>query len=217
MATHHPDTRLLNEHAAGSLALAQSVCVTLHLNYCEQCRRVHQQLNDLGSAMFEKLAPSTVSAQLLDSVMARLDAEAEPLSYRTHEVAGGTPPLVQRLMHRDYQDLDWRRIGGHVRICHLRTGDPENEFALYHIKAGGKIPRHTHRGTELTLVLEGSFSDEAGHYEAGDFLIRDAQHQHTPTATRDRDCVCIGVLDAPVRFTDWRFRAANPFLRLNAH
>ncbi|TGD74797.1 transcriptional regulator [Mangrovimicrobium sediminis] len=216
MVSHHPDTRLLNEHAAGALDLAPSVCVTLHLNYCEQCRRAHRQLRDLGAGLFDRLPPQAVSENLMDAVMARLDHEPEPLSYRATAAAEGCPPLVQRLMQRDYQDLDWRKIGSQVRICHLRTGDQDNEFALYHIRAGGRIPRHTHRGTELTLVLEGSFSDESGHYEAGDFLMRDGHNQHTPTATRDRDCICVGVLDAPVRFTDWRFRAANPFLRLNA-
>ncbi len=220
MIHHHPDTRLLSEHASGALELAPSTCVSLHLNYCEQCRRRHRQLQDLGSALFEKLQPRNVSEHLLDTVMARLDEEAEPLSYRSPSSTaagdGGYPALVQRLMRGDYADLDWQRMGRNVRICRLRTGDRNNEFALYHIRASGSIPQHSHRGNELTLVLEGSFSDEEGRYSAGDFLMRDAQDRHTPTATRDRDCICVGVLDAPVRFTDWRFRAANPFLRLQA-
>jgi putative transcriptional regulator len=120
-------------------------------------------------------------------------------------------------MSADYDDLDWQRITSDLRIHRLRTGDVDNEFALYHIRAGGRIPKHTHRGTELTLVLEGAFSDEVGHYRQGDFIMRDAEQSHTPTASRDGDCVCIGVLDAPVQFQGWNYRMLNPFMKLHAH
>ncbi|KAA1194040.1 transcriptional regulator [Pseudohalioglobus sediminis] len=219
MINHHPDTRLLNEYSSGTLPLAQSVCLSLHLNYCEQCRRTHQRLQQLGSALFEELSPQQVDDSLLRTVMARLDDEQEPLRYQSSGNGGETdarPPLVQRLMHGDYEDLDWRNLSKKVRVSRLRTGDVDNEFALYRISAGASIPKHTHRGTELTLVLEGGFSDEQGHYEVGDFIMRDAEQQHTPTATQDRDCICIGVLDAPIRFTDWKYRAVNPFLKLQA-
>ncbi len=216
MANHHPDTRLLNEYSSGTLPLAQSVCVSLHLNYCEQCRRAHQRLQQLGSALFEEMSPQQVDDSLLRTVMARLDEEPQPLSYQSTPSEDEPPPLIQRLMRGDYKDLQWDKISSDVRISRLRTGDVDNEFALYHINAGASIPKHTHRGTELTLVLEGGFTDEEGSYEVGDFVMRDAEHKHTPTAMRDRDCICIGVLDAPIKFTDWKYRAINPFLKLQA-
>ncbi|PLW69310.1 ChrR family anti-sigma-E factor [Pseudohalioglobus lutimaris] len=217
MINYHPDTRLLNEYSSGTLPLAQSVCLSLHLNYCDQCRRSHQRLQQLGSALFEDLSPQQVDDSLLRTVMARLDEEPEPLQYqKTAANEDDCPPLIQRLMQGDYEDLEWKSISKKVHISRLRTGDVDNEFALYRIDAGASIPRHTHRGTELTLVLEGGFSDEEGHYEVGDFIMRDAQQQHSPTATRDRDCICIGVLDAPIKFTDWKYRPINPFLKLQA-
>ena len=216
MVNYHPDTRLLNEYASGALPLAQSVCVSLHIKYCEQCRRTHQRLQQLGSALFEELAPQQVDDSLLSTVMSRLDEEPKPLSYQSAPADDNGPPLIQRLMKGDYTDLDWQKVSSNVRISRLRTGDVDNEFALYHINAGASIPKHTHKGTELTLVLEGAFSDEDGHYKVGDFVMRDAQQQHTPTATQDRDCICIGVLDAPIKFTGWKYRMVNPFLKLQA-
>ena len=217
MINHHPDTRLLNEFASGALPLAQSVCVSLHLKYCDQCQRNHRRLQQLGAAMFEKLAPQTIDASLLQSVMSQLDEEP-PLSYtRASDDGDDYPALVQRLMDGDYDQLDWDRVNADLRISRLRTGDRDNEFALYHIKAGGSIPKHTHRGTELTLVLDGSFSDEEGVYHEGDFLMRDAENVHTPTAARTGDCICVGVLDAPIRFTQWNYRPLNPFLKLHAN
>lgn len=217
MAKHHPDARLLNEFAAGTLPLAQSACISLHLNYCEQCKRTQQRLQQMGAALFEDLSPQQVDDSLLNTVMARLDQEPEPLRYAPPaETEDGYPSLVQRLMQRDYEDLEWQRINSNLRISRLRTGDVDNEFALYHIKAGGTIPLHTHKGNELTLVLEGGFSDDEGHYTQGDFLFRDASQQHSPTADQDGDCICIGVLDAPIKFTEWKYRALNPFLKLRA-
>lgn len=225
MINYHPDSRLLNEFSSGALPLAQSACVSLHLNFCEECRRTHQKLQQLGTALFEELHPEQVSDALLRTIMTRIDEETEPLTYSngSHQVESDIrnpedyPSLLQRLMSGDYKDLDWQRINSNLRISRLRTGDTDNEFALYHIKAGGSIPKHTHKGTELTLVLEGSFSDETGNYGSGDFLIRDAKQTHTPTAAQNADCICIGVLDAPIKFTAWQYRPLNPFLKLQAH
>ncbi len=217
MVNHHPDTRLLNEFASGALPLAQSLCVSLHLKYCDQCQRNNQRLQLLGGTLFDELTPQPIDSKMLSNLFSRLDEEP-PLAFASAEQSKDSyPALVQRLMARDYEDLDWRRVNSDLRISRLRTGDPENEFALYHIKAGGKIPQHTHRGTELTLVLEGSFSDEEGVYLEGDFLMRDAEDMHTPTASKSADCVCIGVLDAPISFTRWNYRALNPFMKLEAH
>jgi putative transcriptional regulator len=218
MINHHPDARLLTEFSSGTLPLAQSVCVSLHLNYCEQCQHNHQRLQQLGSALFEDLSPQQVDDSLLRSVLSRLDDEEPALAFPGDaKQEDGYPALVQRLMAGEYDELDWQRINSALRISRLRTGDPDNEFALYHIKAGGSIPKHTHKGTELTLVLDGAFSDEDGLYQQGDFLMRDAEQVHTPTAAQDADCVCIGVLDAPIRFTGWNYRMLNPFLKLQAH
>jgi putative transcriptional regulator len=215
MITHHPDSRLLNEFAAGSLALAQSACVSVHLHFCDRCQRQVQSLQQLGAELFDSLEPMDIDSSLLDSVLDHLDDEP-PLTYSSESKDGEGPVLVRRLMTGDYEDLKWDRINKALQIARLRTGDPEHEFALYHIKAGQSIPKHTHRGTELTLVLEGSFSDEEGIYQQGDFLERDAEDVHTPTAAKTADCICIGVLDAPIRFKPWNYRLLNPFLRLQA-
>jgi putative transcriptional regulator len=215
MIAHHPDTRLLNEFSAGSLALAQAACVSLHLRFCAACRYDHQRLQRLGAALFEALAPQQVDDSLLRGVMNRIDEQPAPLSFSQNRCeTTGFPALVQRLMEGDCGEIDWRRINRDLRISRLRTGDLAHEFALYHIRAGGRIPRHSHRGTELTLVLEGSFSDEAGHYQQGDFILRDSAQVHTPTAGRDRDCVCVGVLDAPIHFRAWNYRLLNPLMKI---
>jgi putative transcriptional regulator len=215
MANFHPDIDLLTEYSAGTLPLAQSACVSIHVKQCDHCKRIASQLTDLGAALVESLDPVPVGDAQLNAVLARLDEET-PLQYEQQAAESGdsTPAILQRLMRGDFSDLTWKNIGSALRISYLNTGDPEHEFALYHIRAGGRIPEHTHRGGEMTLILEGGFSDADGSYHEGDFLFRRPGDVHAPTALQSEDCICLAVLDAPLKFTDWRFRWMNPFLKL---
>ena len=182
MTNFHPDLELITEYAAGSLSLAQGACVSIHVNQCRRCQRIAGQLTDLGASLFEALEPAPVGDAQLNAVLARLDDE-KPLEYaHSKSSASSTPAILQRLMRGDFSDLNWRNIGSALRISYLKTGDPDHEFALYHIRAGGRIPEHTHRGTEMTLILEGGFSDANGSYHKGDFLIRRPGDVHAPTA-----------------------------------
>ncbi len=216
MAKYHPELDLLTEHAAGNLPLAQAACVSAHMNYCEQCRRTSGQLQDLGAVLFDALPGEPVGDAQLEAVLARLD-DAPPLSYASSPSYGNAmPAILQRLMSGDFSDLSWKKITSSLRISYLKTGDPNFEFALYHIKAGGRIPEHGHRGSEMTLILEGGFSDADGSYHKGDFLLREASDVHAPTAVQSEDCICLAVLDAPLKFTGWKHRWMNPFLQLRA-
>jgi putative transcriptional regulator len=217
MAKFHPDVDLLTEYAAGSLPLAQAACVSAHLNYCSQCGRTVEQLEDVGAALFDELHAGPVGDAQLNAVLARLD-DTPPLRHARPDSAetGRMPGILQRLMKGDYKELDWKKVTKSLSISYLKTGDPNFEFALYHIKAGGRIPEHTHRGSEMTLVLEGGFSDADGSYHEGDFMFRIPGDVHAPTAVQSEDCICVAVLDAPLRFTGWKHRWMNPFLRLRA-
>lgn len=217
MAKFHPSVDLLTEYVAGILPLAQSACISAHLNYCPQCQQQSARLQDLGAVLFESLTPVPVGDALLNTVLARLDEEP-PLSYRRAQdpAVGRLPALLQRLMKGDFSELSWNKITSSLSISYLKTGDTAYECALYHIKAGGRIPEHTHRGSEMTLVLQGGFSDAAGSYHEGDFLFREASDTHAPTALQSEDCICLAVLDAPLRFTGWKYRWMNPFLQLRA-
>jgi len=203
-STHHPDLQFLNDYAAGSLAAALSLCVSVHLAYC---------------ALIEQLAPTPVSDTLLDRVMAQIDAapgastlRAQPL-VQTSDV-GQLPEVVSKLTGNDNKKLRWRRFGKVMSLVALKTGDLRHETVLYKIRAGGRLMLHGHRGTEITVVLRGSFSDFAGVYHNGDFIVRDSDDVHAPTATLDDDCMCLSVVDQPARLIGF-MRILNPFMRIN--
>ena len=215
--THHPELDILTEHAAGTLPLAQSACVSAHLNFCADCSRTVSQLHSVGASLFESLPPEPVGDALLKRVLARLHEEA-PLSYQRPQPDrhDATPALLRRLMAGDFSDLAWKKITRTLRTTQIKTGDPHFEFTLLHIRAGGEVPSHAHQGSEMTLVLQGGFSDERGSYHPGDFIYHRQHEAHSPKAFDDEDCICLAVLDAPLRFTAWKYRWMNPFLRLQA-
>ena len=218
MIKHHPSADILIDFAAGTLPVAQAACVSAHLNYCDCCRGSTEQLQSIGGVLMEQLVPVAVSESVLDSVLARLD-EPVPLSFiqqRVRHRRVDLPGLLNRIINGDFSQLAWKRVTRSLSVSHLQTGDDQREFALYRIAAGGNIPNHRHGGAEMTLVLEGGFSDELGTYHPGDFVFRDASDVHAPTAIDGEECICLAVLDAPLQFTSWQYRWLNPFLQLQA-
>ena len=76
------------------------------------------------------------------------------------------------------------------------------------------MPDHGHNGMELTLVLQGAFSDEDGYFARGDIEIAHEDVDHMPVADISQDCICLAVTDAPLRFKGLLPRLAQPFLRI---
>ena len=85
---------------------------------------------------------------------------------------------------------------------------------LLRVKAGKPVPRHTHRGIELTLVLTGAYCDAANCFVRGDIQVADPTIDHQPMAQAGEDCICLVALEAPIWFTGPVGRLANPFVKL---
>ena len=76
------------------------------------------------------------------------------------------------------------------------------------------MPFHTHEGCEFTLVLQGGYHDGDVGYARGDFQFADSSLNHSPVADPGEPCLCLAVLDAPMRLTGRIGRLVNPFIRL---
>ena len=76
------------------------------------------------------------------------------------------------------------------------------------------MPRHTHDGSELTLVLTGGFTERGNHFLRGDVAVADSSVDHCPVADPGEPCLCLAVTDAPLRLTGPFGRLLNPFVRI---
>ncbi|BFM12873.1 ChrR family anti-sigma-E factor [Simiduia litorea] len=210
MIKHHPDDNLLVEFSAGTLAFAQSIAVSSHLHFCDHCRRRAERLNSIGANLMSDCDSVAVSEDLLDKVFSKLDQPGKT-EVRVPKGRSKMPRVIDKLLTQQGQPR-WQFLTPSLDMARLHTGQQEFEVALHRIKAGGSVAEHDHRGTEITLVLDGSFSDENGIYHEGDFLMRDAGQVHRPLASRDAPCICLSVVAAPVRMTGKFTRLLNPFL-----
>lgn len=217
MIKYHPDTRFLTDYAAGSLPESQALCVAAHLHYCPTCRARVSELNDLGSELFMEQAPVEVSAACFENIMDRLQAGDQTETEATAGKSAGTsrstlPRAIQKLTGGNLKNLTWRRIGQAFSYSDIRMGDSKRRTSLLHINAGGKLPKHHHKGDEITVILKGSFSDQDGHYHAGDYIVRSDGDTHTPVASQDEDCLCLATLDAPIVMKNWLLRLLMPLM-----
>ena len=214
MINRHPETDLMVEYATGSLPLAQTIAVTTHLQFCEECRNTTESLKDIGGDLLQAGESIEVFDDLLDRIFDCIESGNDEVSAPakklcSDEVATDLPEYVSNLLPEG--NLDWRKLTSSLRVAPVSVGEQEYELSLHRINPGGKAPKHDHRGREITVVLKGSFSDEDGVYQPGDFIVREPGDTHRPFATRNEECICLSVLEAPIRLTGLK-SVLNPFL-----
>lgn len=217
--THHPHADWLLAYASGHMPSAQALATAAHVSTCAVCRQQLSSLNALGGGLLEQLPPTTLASDSWQKMLRRLEqdkaAPTTPVSAVTASPRSGTgalPPPLQKLLP-DGLPRKWTRLSTSLKQATLKELPDGTLIALHHIRAGGKVPQHTHEGTEITLVLNGSFSDQRGLYQDGDFLVVDETVDHTPTAVQNEDCLCLTVQSAPLRLTGPIGRWFNPLIR----
>jgi len=216
MVTHVPNDEVLLEYATGTLAEAPSLMVATHLALCPESRSRVGEMEAVGGAMLEEIAPSEMAASSLDSLLARLD-EPEPAQSQPKHKTVSAPELPQPL--RDYLgcDLDgieWKKRGMGVSTADLPLSVDGGHSFLLKVEAGRAMPQHTHEGEEWVMVLKGAFDDETGHYARGDIAVSDDTIEHQPIAAEGEDCVCLVFTDGPLKLTGPFGRFLNPFVKI---
>ena len=189
MINHHLTPELMMAYSAGTLPEAFGLIVATHVSMCDACRAEIDSFDVVGGVMVD----STSSRELApDSLAATM---------RLISVGG------------DLDAIKWRSIGMGVKQAILPTSNDATARLLY-IPAGCAVPDHGHNGTELTLVLQGAFSDDEDRFARGDVEVANEDLQHTPIAELGQDCICLAATDAPLKFNALIPRLAQRFLRI---
>lgn len=212
MIRHHLSDELLTAYAAGNLPEAFGLIAATHVSLCDDCRARLSALEALGGAMVEAESEAAMSDGALDRAMARLTAPAArpaPIPPRR----GVLPRPVRDYVGGDVDQVRWKTLGMGVRQAILPTSRGAMARLLY-IPAGQAVPDHGHRGTELTLVLQGAFRDDTDRFGPGDLEIATEDLEHTPVAEAGVDCICLAATDAPLRFNSLMPRLLQPIFRI---
>lgn len=206
---HHTPDAMLAAYAAGNLQHAFAVVVASHVSLCAQCRVALEAHQAVGGAILEDTGAVTVSSSLKDNILAQLDAPVTPEP--VYERSGIFPgPVMEAMKGRAPR---WKKLGMGVRQDIL-SADANGSVRLLYIPPGQAVPDHSHNGLELTLVLQGSFSDEIGRFGVGDMEIADEDLEHTPVADPGDPCICLAATDARLRFRALVPRLLQPLFRI---
>ncbi len=212
---HHPPEEFLARFAAGRLDQAEHIVIAAHVSMCARCRRFAAAFERLGGAALEAAEPMTLADGAFDAAMARIEAG---------ETAPGVPAITRARRAEDAglpKVLDLYDIGRVRRIAPGLSMRPiaipgvgKSRAFLLRSEPGTRMLEHTHTETELTCVLQGSFSHEGGHFGPGDFDLGDDTVDHRPVVGADIPCVCLVAMSGKLRINGLLGRLIEPFIRL---
>ena len=220
---HHPEDHELLEYSAGTCGWAEAIAIGVHLHFCSECAAKVAALNAVGAEHLSHAPSANISssgrAAMLDKIRALPSSEGEASKRRASESdifskTTSVPGVVAKII-RESGETKWKRISKFLKAFQLKTGQDRYEVSLHKIKRGGSTVKHGHSGKEIVIVLEGSFSDESGSYYPGDYLVNNVGDVHSPMATKDKDCICLSLVESPVQVSGWFGFFVNPFLKHN--
>lgn len=211
---HHLPDEVISAYATGHLPEAYALVVATHASICDDCRAAISGFEALGGALLEDAGVVEVSDAALEATLALIGGVMpEKPSKRPDRPAtdGVFPGPLVEYVGGGPDKVKWRSVGGGVRQAVLPTAKGATARLLY-IPAGKQVPEHSHNGLELTLVLQGAFSDEVARFARGDIEVGDGELHHQPIAEMDEDCICLAATDAPLVFKDLIPRVAQKFI-----
>jgi putative transcriptional regulator len=169
---------------------------------CDLCRRRCRELEAIGGALLENIALAAVSDNTLASVLDRLDQDVIPeAAARSAAVANSEVPApLAGYVGDSLYELSWKKLVPGIWI-HDLPNQGKGMTCLLRVAPGKAALPHSHRGSELTLLLRGSYSDEVGRFTPGDIADLDDQITHQPLVDSDHDCICLIATEYPLRYT----------------
>ena len=193
---------LMERHVAGTLPLPLDVMAQAHLELKTDNRAYVDGLMTIGGQSLCDIDPVNVSAdeEMLSRIWSSEDVVSapQPVARSKPEAEPWMPKAIRSFVGTD--TVQWRTKMPGFREYTMDDVDG-CEISLFWIKAGRAIPTHTHEGSELTLVLDGGFSDGIGHYVRGDISIADNSVDHRPVADDDGPCIGFAVTTDALRLT----------------
>lgn len=210
---YHPDSTTLLSFAAGTIAEPLAAVVAAHISMCPRCRREVADLEVLGSVIM-----MSYSSRLGEAAM---KAPSQPVSVaasgprRIVQPHDRLPAPIAAVYGLSLASIPWKRLGPgvwHHRLALRREGD--GDLRLLRIAPGRTMPDHGHGGVELTLVIEGAYSDVTGTYGRGDLQDVDEGLEHQPVVDKDVECICLIASERPARFNTLVGRLTQSWTRM---
>ena len=209
----HPGSGWLMDYACGHLSPSFEVVIASHLLGCSACREDLQLAEQVGAELM--MAGAEVATTLSADDIVNSPAKTPELEVwrgvsqvpATLDLTG----LVSSYLKISLSALRWRSGPGGVSIAKLRD-DHDDRLWLLRARPGAVLPRHSHTGSELTLVLQGAYVVGDQMFSVGALEDADEDTLHQPLVTTVGECLCLAATSGPLKFEGWAARLVQRYL-----
>lgn len=222
---HHLDEATIISYAAGALSQGMALAASCHISMCSHCQNNVMEAEAIGGVLLENIPLShpITSADSTDKALqqALLILDQEPISelidqsknlaenLRKTEVMSEVPLPLSNYIGTSLDDIKWKKFTSGFLYFDIFLQRP-GMCRLLKLSPGKCIFPHSHHGSELTLLLRGSFFDEMGCYTRGDVSDFGDEVEHQPQVAGDQSCICLVATDLPLRFTSLLGKIIQP-------
>ena len=202
-------------YSAGNLPEGFNIVIASHLSMCDDCRAQAESFDIVGGTILDTIEPIEMTSidqsfRATQALIATADVAHSPYSDTNKSFL---PAPLHHYIGDRIEAIRWRPIGMGVKQSILPTSGSAIARMLF-VPAGSSMPKHGHKGLEITLVLKGALIDADKQFEVGDVQIIDSNINHSPIADGREDCICLTVTDHPLQFKSLVPRLLQPFLRI---
>ena len=224
---HCPSSATLADFSFGNGFSLSDVVLRAHISACKQCREKIREIETIGSDLLMSeihshigLPMDDIDSQIdkivdgYDTASHSLDAKSNSLSKSKaddFELDDSLDCLFPSYLDCSFDALPWKSAGRDIQLCKLRE-DGNSRLWMVKGKPGAKLPKHSHRGQELTLVLKGSYACSSNIYQPGDLHECDDENTHQPIIVGDKDCISLVATEGDLKFDNLLLRLVQPMI-----
>jgi putative transcriptional regulator len=221
MIKHHPSESALRSFVEGALPSTKAILISAHCDMCPTClSKTRSFTESIAVDMFPDLRQNPSILREYISMFESITNDSTLLnsSYSqtldTRITLDGREFVLPATLARFADRIgEWSHLAGKLWHASVNIGGGSLAQFIY-MDRGASVPEHTHKGNELTLVINGKFIDGGKCYESGDFIELNQQHTHMPTAENYEGCLVVTILDRPLHFTSGWAMLINPLSQL---
>lgn len=154
----------------------------------------------ISGVALETEAPAEMSADALAMAFAAIERGGQPRQREmVYPELVGLPERLREAIVAAESRASWKTIGLGIRSLDLGASGAF-KAEIIRLAPGKTVPRHTHKGRELTLCIHGEYVDREETYGPGDFSVTDGSIRHEPRALAGGAAYALAITDAGLTF-----------------
>ncbi len=202
----------ITDYSAGNLSPAKHALMSCVVELNAEVAEAAAFETDVAASLMAEIRPVPLSPFLIGDTLAKLpELQSPPIAANDDvqqdlEQRLAPKPLRDLMDGSGLRDIKWKSVIPGVSVHDVlgnRKTRGKDRLYLLKVKAGMKLPEHSHDGEEWTLILSGSYTADNVKYRRGDLHIADETTHHAPQISDGADCICLVVAQGPLHMKSW--------------